>query len=117
MAKKKSERALTGRAGGERIHLSMHRSLCCLISRETLFLWRVAPHSSSFQAGLKQLSLPQKKRPGREMFLYKAAPIRSINIYQPDFLMSYGCISCPPPSVLEHAFLRGFPISNLNLLK
>src|SRR5260370_2499175 len=98
MAQKKSERALTGRAGGERIHLSMYRSLCCLISRETLFLWRVAPHSSSFQAGLKQLSLPQKKRPGREMFLYKAAPIRSINIYQPDLFINYGCLPYPPAS-------------------
>src|SRR6266480_5669235 len=69
LAQKKSERATTGRAGGEIIHPTMHLSLCCLKIRETLFLWRVAPHSSSFQTVLKQHCLKQKKWPGREMLL------------------------------------------------
>src|SRR2546425_1604807 len=74
MAQKKSERTLTGRAGGETIPSTMHRSLSCLISRETLLPWRGAPHTSSLQTVLKQRSLPQKKWPGREMLLSWAAP-------------------------------------------
>src|SRR5258708_30162261 len=91
LAQKKSERVTTGRAGhsGETIPPTMHLSLSCLKSRETRLLWRVAPHTSSLQTVLKQRSLPQKKWPGREMMLSCAAPIRSINTYHQDVLMSY----------------------------
>src|SRR5579884_2361831 len=119
LAQNKSERARTGRAGssGERIPPTTHLFLSCLISREILLLWRVVPPTSSLQTALKQPSLPQKKQPGREMLLSWAAPIRSINTYQPGLLMNCGYISSLSPSVLGHVSLREFPISNLNLLQ
>src|SRR5207248_4949006 len=82
LAQKKSERALTGRAGhsGETIPPTMHLSLSCLISRETRLLWRVAPPTSSLQTGLKQRSLPQKKWLGREMLLSWAAVMATWHI-------------------------------------
>src|SRR6266496_6663815 len=69
LAQKKSERAMTGRAGGEIIHPTMDLSLSCLKIGETRLLWRVAQHSSSFQTVLKQHCLEQKKWPGRELLL------------------------------------------------
>src|SRR6266853_3844001 len=95
LAQKKSERVTTGRAGhsGETIPPTMYRSLSCLKSRETRLLWRVAPHTSSLQTVLKQRSLKQKKWLGREMLLSWAAPIRSINSQQQEFLGSYGSTS------------------------
>jgi hypothetical protein len=95
----------------------MHRSSSCLISKENLLRWREAPPTSSWPTALKQPFLPPKKQPGREMLQSWAVPIRSINVYQLGFLMSYGSTSRLSPSVLEHVSLRMFPSCNLNLLK